>query len=337
MFDRRIRGRFLAVLTATLLCQAAVAQTSAPDKAAAEALFQQGTALTAEQRHAEACTKFEASQELDPALGTMLHLGDCYERTGKTASAWAIFREAASVASETGQAERQRIALERASSLEKSLSKITLAPAETPPGLVLKLNGRAIPKASWDVPLPVDPGKQLVEASAPERQPWSDNVVASPGPAEKRVVIPALTEAPPEEPAAAEPPPSRPAAESFEPLPQPVVQETAAVNETQQTAGWILGGAGVTALVAGGVLGYIAHRKNEASLDYCRADRPNACTAEGVTRRESARDFATASTIVMIGGGALVAGGLTLVLTAPTPSRSAQGRPNAFVQLSGSF
>jgi len=51
-------------------------------------LFQKGVELMAIGKSAEACEKFDSSHQLDPALGTMLRLADCYERTGKTASAY---------------------------------------------------------------------------------------------------------------------------------------------------------------------------------------------------------------------------------------------------------
>ena len=39
---------------------------------------------------------------LDPGAGTLLNLGDCYEKSGRTASGWAAFREAVAVAHRTG-------------------------------------------------------------------------------------------------------------------------------------------------------------------------------------------------------------------------------------------
>ena len=67
---------------------------SAQDKAAAEALFDEGKRLFLDKKFAEACPRFEASERIDPGIGTLLFLADCYENVGRVASAWATFREA---------------------------------------------------------------------------------------------------------------------------------------------------------------------------------------------------------------------------------------------------
>jgi serine/threonine-protein kinase len=80
------------------------------DKAAAEALFDQGVRLMKQNSFNDACPKLEESERIDPAVGTLLYLGECYERVGKTASAWATFREAASLANNMNQSDRARVA-----------------------------------------------------------------------------------------------------------------------------------------------------------------------------------------------------------------------------------
>src|SRR5262245_62214330 len=114
----------LSFLWACTLSSATWAQTSA--KAAAEALFQAGRAHVERGEIADACKKFEASQSLDPALGTMLHLADCYERLGRTASAWAGFESAASLALAARQTRRLEIARTRSRALEPKLSRVEL-------------------------------------------------------------------------------------------------------------------------------------------------------------------------------------------------------------------
>ena len=60
---------------------------SAADKAAAEGLFDQGRASMQEGDFAKACGLLERSQHIDPGVGTLLYLAECYEKSGRTASA----------------------------------------------------------------------------------------------------------------------------------------------------------------------------------------------------------------------------------------------------------
>ena len=68
---------------------------AAADEAAAEALFEAGAAARDEGDYATACEKFQASNDLDPAPGTILNLADCREQLGQLAQAWQFYREAA--------------------------------------------------------------------------------------------------------------------------------------------------------------------------------------------------------------------------------------------------
>ena len=56
-------------------------------------------------------------------------------------------------------------------------------------------------------------------------------------------------------------------------------------------------------MAAGGFLGYRAYAQNKSSKAACRAEAPNACTAEGSELREEAKTAANLSTIATISGG----------------------------------
>jgi hypothetical protein len=315
-----LRASAVAVLLG-LSSHVAAEPTTGP-QAAAEALFEQAQTLVDSGQIAEACEKLAASQELDPRLGTQLHLADCYDRAGRTASAWALFREVQERSRRAAQPDREQIARERASALEAKLSRLELRVAATrhEPGLTLSFGGSPVPKASWNVPLPVDPGSVVVEARAPGKKPWATRVTIQPGPATRVVELPALVTLAVAAPA---------------PVGAPVRAEPRS-GSAQRTLGWLTGGLGLAALAVGGVLGYRAYALDKSSKAECRDDEPNACTPRGASLREQASAAAQLSTISTVSGGLLAVGGLTLVIAAPAAqSESAASSAACRVQLRG--
>lgn len=141
----------------------------------AQQLFDEGRALMKEGKYADACPKFEKSLSLDPALGTELNLADCYEKLGKTASAWSTFTSCADHAKANGAADREKFARDRAKSIEPKLMKLSIE-ASKQPGLVVKRDDIVVGEGLWGVAVPVDPGKHTVTASAPGKKSWGTTV-----------------------------------------------------------------------------------------------------------------------------------------------------------------
>src|SRR5689334_9121415 len=96
------------------------------NEAAAEALFEEAKKLAAKGKYAEACPKFAESNRLDRGAGTLIHLGDCYEKNKQTASAWATYKEASSAAQAINRQDWQKLATERSQKLEPKLAKLTI-------------------------------------------------------------------------------------------------------------------------------------------------------------------------------------------------------------------
>lgn len=301
-----VAASFVGVVA--LASPVARAEATARDRASAEAIFRQATALMDEARFAEACEKFAASQQLDPALGTLLHLADCYDRAGRTASAWALFREVEDRSGRAAQPDRERIAKERADALESKLSKLELrlSTEQQVPGLQVRVAGSVIPSASLNTLLPVDPGPTQIELSAPDKHTARLEVTIEPGPSQQVMELPTLVDAPR--------PKARPEISSSRVAP-------AAPSSAQTTVGYLIAGAGMVALGVGGYFGYRAHDQNSKSKAQCRDSDPNACTREGFDQRQAAQSSAKLATIVSASGAALSIAGLTLVLTAPSPKR----------------
>ena len=90
----------------------------------------------AQNRLAEACAKFDESQHQDPGIGTLYHYADCEDRLGKTATAWAAFREVAAEARALGQTARALAAddLRRLATIKARLPRLLIDPGADRPG-----------------------------------------------------------------------------------------------------------------------------------------------------------------------------------------------------------
>lgn len=313
MTGRGTAARPALALALVLVFQASSAWSQTPsEKAAAEALFQEAVDLMGQNKLADACAKYQASHDLDPAIGTLLRLADCYDRVGRSASAWALFVEAETVATRAQQTDRAEMAGTRAAELKARLSTMRLE-IDNPgavPGLKIAIDKANIPEPSWGTALPFDPGTVQIEVSAPGYESWTSKVEVPVGPAETNVSIPVL-ERTPEQPAAA-------------PVTLTNGAEPAAAREASEPAssratwGYVAGGAGLASLAAAGVLGFRAYALNQDSLASCAADDPNACTTEGKDMRDDAAQYGTYASVASGIGGGLLITGLVLVLTAPS-------------------
>jgi hypothetical protein len=304
--SRRARLGTSAALSMLLweIAEPAWAQgADAGDKATAEVLFDQGKALLLQGKFNEACPKLAESLRLDTGIGTMLYLAECYERSGKTASAWAEFREAqASAAKESDP--REKVAKERADKLEPTLSRLTVV---VPPdadvlGLVLLRDGTAIGRAGWGIEVPVDPGSHVIRATAPGRDAQESTVDVGKEGARARFVVPVLATSPVIAPPAGarapvDPPPDRRAGSS------------------QRTIGISVAAAGIVGLGVATFFGVKALGTLDDSEAHCNE---RACDQDGLDLRDRSRTQANVSTIVFVVAGAAVAGGAVLWITAPT-------------------
>ncbi|WP_437709271.1 hypothetical protein WMF45_33365 [Sorangium sp. So ce448] len=324
----RHRGNSLRVawcVAALLSLSAGVARAepSADQAAAAEALFREGRDLVAQGKLAEACPKFAASQRLDPGYGTQWNLADCLERLGRSASAWAAFREAADMASRAGQADREAKATRRAADLEKKLERLAITVATPADGLVVRRNGAVLDAGAWGAPLPVDPGKHRVEATAPGKKPFSvEAQTAGPGQV-VTVEVPPL-EDDPAATAATLPPGAQPG-----PLSAPLRPAAGGDGDsgagTRRTLAFVAGGVGVAGVVTGSIFGLLASsRWNQAQDDHCRTE--TLCDARGVTLVEDAKSAAKLSTAGFIVGGVGLAAGVALFVTSLGDTEPAAAR-----------
>jgi hypothetical protein len=307
-------ARFAALLSCLVALVSLVtsgrALADARDPAAAEALFDEARALMKDGRFAQACPKLEASQKLDPGVGTLLNLGDCYEQLGRLATAWARYREAASAALSAGQSERERIAREHAAALQPRLSRLVLRVQEAAGGggeLVLARDGVALDRAAWGSAVPVDPGEHGIRASAPGKKTWNGVVVVPEAPQVVTFEVPPLEDEPAPSPAPS-PVATLPGFDARTPAPEEKrglgVQRGAALGTA---------GVGAVALFLAGGFALSARSTYADARTHCTSA---GCDPDGVRMGHTAGVDADVATVSLVAGGVALAAATVLWLTA---------------------
>jgi hypothetical protein len=328
--------RQLLAIAVLLVISAPAAR--ADDKAAAEAAFLRGKQLLKDGFLAEACDAFARSEKLDPQLGTQYNLALCYEKLGRTASAWALFRE---LVQRDRNGARRKDATRRADDLSTRLTRMLINVEGAVAGLAIARNGEDV-TATVGIESPVDPGVYQIVASAPGHRALTLQVSARGEGITVAVSIPALEpqvdlEARVDPPA--EPTPTAGSAAPPDP-PGPPLTDTRPSRGRRRLA-LIVGGAGAIAAAGGLGLGVVA-RGTWAEVEMlCGDDR--VCPSEDLDRAEALRSQASTqalgATILVGAGAAAIAAGVLLWMTAPdetfvVPTFDDDG---AVVALRGSF
>jgi hypothetical protein len=293
---------------------------SAPgDKARlAEALFDEAKQAMDKGDYASACSKFEESRRLDPAGGTQLALGVCYERAGQLASAWYAYREAFAAAQRDARADREAIAEERLSELEPRLSRVTvvvLPEVANLPTLRVELGALELRRPSWGLAVPFDAGAYVLRVSAQGHLPWTREVVLGGAADHQEVVIPMLM--------AAAPDPS-PVPRASRPQNDLIAQNDSAGTTVSQKLGFVFAGGAVLAFIPGVYFGGRAIAGGETINGECSS---NVCPGSAELEHQDALADARRAD-VLIGLG-LVATGVSIYFF--LTSKPANSRPKTRV------
>ncbi|MEZ4223418.1 MAG: hypothetical protein R3B13_20900 [Polyangiaceae bacterium] len=312
---------------ATLGPTIARAEPTASERAMATQLFDDAEKAMARKDYATACPKYHESNRLDPQLGTLLHLGDCYEQAGKTASAWAAFKASIEIASARKDA-RERVAQERTAALEKVLSRLTISVAGEVAGLEVKLDDQVIGQPLWGSATPIDPGSHVVVVSAQGREDRRYDVAIAAGAqqtlsVEAGAAIETPEVAPPPD-ASPQPAPAVPSQSA--PLAAPPQRDS---GTGSPTLGYVALGVGIAGVVVGGVTGATVFGKKDTIESHCDANKT--CDAEGLDAADSARTLSTVSTVSFVVGAVGVGAGMYFLLSGggsePRTAVSTQFRP----------
>jgi hypothetical protein len=306
---RRVLGT-AALLVSLSVASAAPARAQPTPSAAAQALFEHAKALMAAGKATEACPKFEESQRLDPGSGTLINLALCYEQTGRTASAWSTYQEAAASARASGNVPRERGARERAAALVPRLSKLVIrVPAVDASETAVTRDGVVVGDAQWGSPIPVDAGLHEIVVRAPGYRTFRTTVAVSSEGTTTTVEVPPLAHV------------GTPNAVAQIP-PEAALEHTRKAEATerrglgaQRVAALAVGGVGVAGIVVGSIFGARALSKRSEAEKTCTG---TACmTDDGVEAGNDAHRAGNVSTVSLLLGAAGLAGGAALWLTAP--------------------
>lgn len=303
------------LLVLTLLFVCVPATSFAQGDTDAVKLFKEGREAIERGDYNLACAKFEQSNALDKRVGTMLNLALCEEERTRLVRALEIWHQAAALAKRLSD-KREQEATDRATQLDPRVPRLTLTlPADAPSGTTVAIEGLTLPKRTLDAgelskPLLVDPGKLQIFVKSAKGAVVSQTITLAEG--EKKAIT---LELPDPEADAPDPVPGGP----DQPPPDAGVSPL-------PIAGAVVGGVGLVGVGVSLGFGAVAKSKrddyttdaplNQDTTPVCNS--ANLCNPSGKVLNDEARSAATVSTIAMVVGGVLVAGGVTLIVISLT-------------------
>lgn len=313
-----------AAAPATSTPPATTATAVADDPAGAKLLFDEAVELANQGKYPEACAKLEQSQKLHDGLGTAFNLAGCWQKIGRTASAYALFETVVSRAHAAGQTEREDLARSRLEALAPKLSRVRIDLAERAPDTQVYRDDVPVPESDWGKAVPVDRGSHAVRVSAPGKKAWSANVDVSEPALTLAVAVPALADETPVAAAPAETEETEPNAES-----KPT--EAKPSGSGARTRAIIVAGLGAGALTFGIIEGAQYIYSNNAAKGLCPSGVN--CTDEEIAQHEKAvHDAKQARTWAFVGigvGTATLALATYLFFSAPHASEPADQKRTA--------
>jgi hypothetical protein len=293
------------------------ARAESKDQAEAQRLFDDAVELASSGNFAAACLKLEKSLSLHDGLGTSYHLAGCWQKIGRTASAYSLFERVANRAREAGQNERETVARSRMEALLPKLSRLRIdLPSPVAPRTAIQRDGEQVPEDDWGIPVAVDPGLHEIRVTAAGKEPWSKKVSVTEPSAIIAVQVPELVDArkseAPKVVAAAAPKRVR-----KERRTTPAAEEPR--GGPSRTVAIVIGGIGAAALAGGLLEGALYLDANGDAKNLCPSGVN--CTSDEIAAHAEALDKArTARTWTYVGigvGTAALAVGTYLFLTAP--------------------
>jgi hypothetical protein len=286
---------FVASSTTSAWAQNAPAAAGAPvDDGAIKAKFANALKLHKMGKFDEALPIFRELVQVTQSPNARLYVGLCLEQLGKNAEA---YKEMAQTVKDVGQHadpkydQTREAAQAELAVLNVRVGKLVVTLPETPPGLVVNVDGTPIAERDIGASMVLEPGGHRVEASATGLAPVARQVTVEGG--ETRTVTIAFAKP---EPVAAKPAPAPEAPSSHAGL---------------RLAGFTAAGVGGAGLVMFAVTGVMAKGKYNSLKSAC-GDRPcsdpkySGDIDSGKTLQTVANVGLIIGVVGVVGGGALV-------------------------------
>lgn len=265
------------------------------------------------------CAK-EAGRHVVQATGESLAaLARCHEREGRSASAWAEYLDAATMAQREKRPDVASSAKQRARALEKTLSTLAVrVPAHADlRSLEVRRDGVLLDRAAWGTPAPVDPGEHEVVATAPGKKPWTTVVVVN---RDKHAAFVDVGPFDDDDAIATSADPT-----STTSTDHATVQRGG--GSAQRTVGLALAGLGLAGVGVGAYFGVQTLDRSDAARQACPS---SPCSDRaGVDLNEEAKRSGLLSTVGFAVGGAALITGAVLFFTAPKSERGPSAPPTA--------
>ena len=278
----------------------------------AEALFNSGKDAMARGELTVACARFSDSLKLDPAVGTLLNLAACEEKSGKLATALEHFTTARSQLPKDDF--RIGFTNERIAALTPRVAHVTLRLAPpAPPGTKVLRDGIEVPPAAWNTAMAIDPGAHTIEAESTTHAASRMEITLREGEAmsiDLRAELAKPSARPAGEPAGSGAPGT---GTSQAEAPRP--QETSRSN----TLAFVATGVGAVGLIAGTITGLMTVGAASTYKDHCHGGQ---CDPDGLSAASTGQTTQVISPIAFGVGVVGVALGAYLFLRSPSGSPS---------------
>jgi len=270
--------------------------------AEAQELFDEGRKALAAGDYAKACTKLDASERIERAVGTLLSLAECEHRLGRLASERLHLQEAAAWADATHDPlNRGPLARKRFEEVDLRVPRLTLhraagAPAESH----VTRDDVDLGASAFDAALPVDSGRHIIVVSAAGRASARYEVTLNEGELRVLEVAPGAVEAS-----------------------APATTRAGLLGWSRKTWAYALGGTGAAGLAVGTVFGVLTL----TTWAQAKRDCGGGCAEGSAARGEAgqAQTDATISTVAFVAGGLAIAAAAYLFFTAPPDAGAGRG------------